>query len=159
MTTTISRAETAEEVAAAYDVRRRVFVDEQRVPPELERDGADETADHFLAREGSTPVGAGRLVRRGQVGVLGRLAVLPPARGRHLGVALVRAIERHARTCGLTSVELHAQTSARGFYEAMGYAAYGEEFVEAGIRHVSMRKQLSRARPCRAHRDTPGGVR
>ncbi|HLZ38318.1 MAG TPA: GNAT family N-acetyltransferase [Mycobacteriales bacterium] len=142
MTTTISRAESAEEVAAAYDVRRWVFVDEQRVPLDLERDEADETADHFLACDGATAVGAARLVRRGQVGVLGRLAVLPAARGRHLGVALVHAIERHVRACGLATIELHAQTPVRGFYEALGYAPYGAEFLEAGIPHVSMRKYL-----------------
>ena len=142
MTRAVHLVMTREDLATAYDVRRRVFVDEQRVPVDVERDDADETADHFLARIGGEPLGTGRLVVHGDTGVLGRLAVLPAGRGLHLGVALVGAIEDRARARGLAAVELHAQTHARGFYEALGYAAYGPEFLEAGIPHVSMRKPL-----------------
>jgi predicted GNAT family N-acyltransferase len=141
VTVTVGLA-TGADLAAAYDVRWRVFVVEQGVPPDIERDRADSTAAHFLARIDGVAVGTGRLVVRGDTGVLGRLAVLPCARGRSLGAALVRAIEEHARARGLAAIELHAQTQVRRFYAALGYAAYGDEFVEAGIPHVAMRKPL-----------------
>ncbi|WP_067831853.1 GNAT family N-acetyltransferase [Actinomadura kijaniata] len=128
---------------AAYDIRLRVFVAEQGVPEEIELDEHDATAAHFLAEAGGRPVGTARMLRRGGVGVLGRLAVLPEGRGSGLGAALVRAVEEHARREGLAAVELHAQTSARGFYERLGYAAFGEEDEEAGIPHVWMRRDLA----------------
>ena len=105
--TAIRLAGSPAEVAAAYAVRADVFVTEQGVPPELELDELDGSADHFVAYDGELPVGAGRLVvedpgfegadpELGEVGHLGRLAVRPQARGTGLGVALVQAIEARA---------------------------------------------------------------
>ncbi|MYS48389.1 GNAT family N-acetyltransferase, partial [Streptomyces sp. SID5998] len=76
------------------------------------------------------------------VGSLGRLAVVKEARGLGVGVALVRAVEEAARARGLTAVDLHAQTHALGFYERLGYTAYGPEFPDAGIPHRAMRRAL-----------------
>lgn len=132
-----------EELAEAYAVRIRVFVDEQGVPEDIEIDELDETADHFLARLDGRPVGAGRLIVQGGVGMLGRLAVLSETRGTGLGAALVRAIEERARDRGLSGIELHAQTQAIGFYEKLGYRAYGEIEMDAGIPHIWMRRDLT----------------
>jgi predicted GNAT family N-acyltransferase len=131
------------DVAAAFAVRHEVFVVGQQVPPELERDAADGSAVHVVAEAGGRVVGAGRLVVDGAVGVLGRLAVLPELRGSGFGVQLVRLIEQQAVARGCTTVELHAQVPVRGFYQRLGYLAYGDEYDEAGIPHISMRKQLS----------------
>ncbi|MTE14715.1 GNAT family N-acetyltransferase [Nocardia aurantiaca] len=133
---------TAQELAEAFAVRMQVFVDEQGVPAEMEIDEFDATADHFLARLDGQPAGAGRLIVRDGVGVLGRLAVLAQTRGVGLGVALVRAIEERVRQRGLDAVELHSQTRARGFYEKLGYRAYGEIGIDAGIPHIWMRRTL-----------------
>ena len=111
-------------------------------------------AEHFLALLDEVLAGAGRLVIIGSApdadlgqgtkatGILGRLAVGKDARGMGLGKLLVHAIEQRATECGLATVELHAQTHARGFYRQLGYAAYGDLFSEAGIEHISMRKEL-----------------
>ena len=139
-------------------MRRQVFVDEQSVPEELEFDELDLAADHFLALLDGVPTGAGRLVIDSApdagldlgtkaAGILGRLAVGKAARGMGLGTLLVHAIEQRAAECGLAAVELHAQTHARGFYQQLGYAAYGDLFSEAGIEHVSMRKELHCSQP------------
>lgn len=144
--TDIRLASTSNDVAVAYAVRRRVFVDEQGVPADLELDDLDPGADHFVAYLDRHAVGAGRLVvepagfegapdSRTPVGHLGRLAVLTTARGAGLGVALVHAIEDRARERGLASMALSAQTAAVGFYERLGYAAHGPEFDEAGLPH------------------------
>ncbi|OON77618.1 GNAT family N-acetyltransferase [Streptomyces tsukubensis] len=141
---------------ACFAVRREVFVVEQRVPRELEYDAHDEPgadAVQVLAlHEDGRPLGTGRLLygpsaedRTGgdpTVGALGRLAVLGAARGLGIGVALVRAIEDAARARGLAHVDLHAQTHALGFYERLGYEAYGQEFQDAGIPHRAMRRAL-----------------
>ncbi|WP_149181603.1 GNAT family N-acetyltransferase [Streptomyces sp. TRM49041] len=139
---------------SAFAVRREVFVVEQGVPEEIEYDAYDATAVHVLAVRTADAValGTGRLLygpdaagRTGGaegVGALGRLAVSKAARGLGIGVALVRAIEDAARARGLTAVDLHAQTQALGFYERLGYEAYGAEFPDAGIPHLAMRRTL-----------------
>ncbi|GAB3444732.1 GNAT family N-acetyltransferase [Streptomonospora sediminis] len=139
---TIDAAEAMEELAAVFTIRGAVFVAEQRVPIGEEQDARDSTAVHMLARIDGIPMGTGRLVAAGHQGVLGRLAVLPEARGTGTGAALVRAIEERAHKLGLTEMELHAQTHAVGFYERLGYTTRGEEFLDAGIPHLDMRKPL-----------------
>ncbi|MGW4235015.1 GNAT family N-acetyltransferase [Streptomyces sp. NPDC004980] len=147
------RALDESDLAACFQVRKDVFVGEQRVPEEIEYDAHDAGAVHVLAvaADGSA-LGTGRLLhgaaaadRTGgdlTVGSLGRLAVTREARGLGVGAALVRAIEAEARTLGLAAVDLHAQTHALGFYERLGYVAYGPEFPDAGMPHRAMRRAL-----------------
>ncbi|SED57883.1 GNAT family N-acetyltransferase [Streptomyces sp. TLI_105] len=142
-----------EDREACFAVRREVFVEEQGVPQELEYDTYDATAVHVLAvREDGLPLGTGRLLHGADalgktggdasVGSLGRLAVAKAARGLGVGAALVRAVEDVARERGLSAVDLHAQTHALGFYERLGYVAYGPEFPDAGMPHRAMRRVL-----------------
>jgi predicted GNAT family N-acyltransferase len=129
------------EVAA---LRTRVFVEEQGVPPEVERDAADATAVHAVSRDAAGRVVAtGRLLERDGRAVLGRMAVDAAARGHGHGAAVLAELHRQALARGLTEVELHAQVSARGFYERAGYTAVGGEYEEAGIVHVTMRLLLA----------------
>jgi len=150
---TVRLAVDERERQAAYAVRYDVFVTEQQVPADLELDDLDDGADHFVAYDGDRPVGAGRLVVEpagfegadpalGPVGHLGRLAVRPETRGTALGVALVRAIEERAAERGLRVIALSAQTQALGFYERLGYTAYGEVFDDAGLPHRWMSRPL-----------------
>ena len=130
--------------AAVFVIRGAVFVAEQDVPIAEEWDPRDIDADHLLALHDGVPVGTVRMVVEQEgTGLLGRLAVLPDARGTGTGVALVRAVEEHAREHGLSAVELHAQTHALGFYERLGYTAHGEEFLDAGIPHRHMVRELT----------------
>ncbi|WP_329624008.1 GNAT family N-acetyltransferase [Streptomyces sp. NBC_01255] len=149
----VREAAGADDREACFTVRREVFVEEQGVPQELEYDTYDTTAVHVLAvRADGLPLGTGRLLHGADalgktggdasVGSLGRLAVAKAARGLGVGAALVRGIEDAARERGLAAVDLHAQTHALGFYERLGYEAYGPEFPDAGIPHRAMRKVL-----------------
>jgi predicted GNAT family N-acyltransferase len=141
---TVATAADRDEVAA---LRTRVFVDEQGVPPEVERDAADATAVHAVARDATGRVVAtGRLLERDGRGVIGRMAVDASARGGGYGAAVLAELHRQAALRGLTEVELHAQVTARGFYERAGYAAVGGEYEEAGIVHVTMRRALGPGR-------------
>ncbi|MFF9363467.1 GNAT family N-acetyltransferase [Streptomyces griseoluteus] len=153
---TVRVAEDPADREACFAVRKEVFVGEQGVPQDIEYDSYDATALHVLAVGGDgTPLGTGRLLHGeaaagktgldASVGSLGRLAVTRRARGLGVGAALVRAIEDAARDLGLTAVDLHAQTRALGFYERLGYTAYGPEFQDAGIAHRAMRRPLGPA--------------
>ena len=129
------------EIAA---LRTRVFVEEQGVPAEIEQDDADETAVHALSRDGSGRVVAtGRLLLRdGAPATIGRMATDSSARGGGHGAAVLAELHRQAALRGHREVELHAQLSARGFYERAGYTPVGQEYTEAGIAHITMRRSL-----------------
>ena len=144
--TVVRRAESDDDVAGALYVRYVVFVEEQGVPVDLERDENDATADHVVAVSRGSYVGAGRLVVEepgyhgldvslGRVGHLGRLAVMPEARGSGVGSMLVRQIEACAGVRGLRVVYLGAQSYVTKFYEGLGYQVFGEAFDDAGIEH------------------------
>jgi predicted GNAT family N-acyltransferase len=136
MTVTISQVA---DPTACYVIRHDVFVEEQGVPLDLERDALDATAIHLLATDRGTPVGAARIVITGDTGKIGRVCVLKQARGTGLGSALIRETLGVLRTTpGITRAALGAQTDAMGFYEKLGFTAYGEVFDDAGIDHRMM---------------------
>jgi predicted GNAT family N-acyltransferase len=128
---------------ALQEVRHTVFVLEQGVPPEKERDALDAGAWHVLARDLSgRPIGCGRLTDDGSIG---RLAVLPDWRGRELGTALLRGLVEHAQALGWPQASLTALASATGFYARAGFRAVGDAFTEAGLPHQTMRLALTSA--------------
>lgn len=117
-------------------VRRVVFLEEQKVPPELEWDGADDGACHVLAvAEDGTPVGTARLKLDCRIG---RMAVVKSWRRRGVGSQMLSVLIGIARKEGCTTVRLHAQTQAVDFYRRHGFTAVGAEFEEAGITHRAM---------------------
>jgi predicted GNAT family N-acyltransferase len=122
-------------------IRRTVFIDEQGVPEALEWDADDAGAVHLLAVDAAgQAVGCARLLPDGHVG---RMAVLPPWRGRGVGRALLAAAVEAARMHGHTMLRLSAQTHAADFYARAGFVAIGAEYEEAGIPHIAMQKRLS----------------
>jgi predicted GNAT family N-acyltransferase len=125
---------------AAQSVRHAVFVEEQCIPAELERDAADAGCIHVVAFDADgQPVGTGRLLPQPDgVLKLGRLAVLQAWRGRGVGQALLQALLAAARAQGAREVMLHAQQSAASFYLPEGFEVRGEAFIEAGIPHIEM---------------------
>lgn len=119
-------------------IRTRVFVEEQRVPEELEWDYEDEHGYHVMALTADgTPIGTGRLLRDGHIG---RMAVLKEWRGKGVGSALLKFLLVIAYKMGFDEVKLHAQTHAVAFYARHGFMVEGGEFMEAGIPHVVMRR-------------------
>jgi predicted GNAT family N-acyltransferase len=120
-------------------VRRAVFIVEQSIPEEMEWDADDAVCRHALAEASGTPVGCGRLLADGHIG---RLAVLSAWRGRGVGSALLQRLVDLARSLGHSRVILNAQTQAMPFYASHGFAAVGDEFMEAGIPHQAMARSL-----------------
>ena len=121
-------------------VRNSVFVDEQGVPPELECDGRDADAMHFLAMDkADNPLGTARLLADGQIG---RIAVLPAFRRRGIGRRLLGLAVESACARGDRRVWLHAQIDAQELYLQAGFRIVGERFMEAGIPHIAMERDL-----------------
>jgi len=129
------------EFARCFAIRCEVFVQEQNVPAEEERDEYDETALHYLATENGAALGTARVLVKNANGSvkITRVAVVKSARGRGVGAALMRHIEH---TVPASEYLLDAQSQALPFYVGLGYAAFGEAFMEVGIPHFHMRKRV-----------------
>ena len=125
----------------ATAIRFEVFVDEQKVPAEIELDDMDAVCLHAVAYdEAGKAIGTGRLLPDGHIG---RMAVRQPGRGTGVGGAILTLLMDKARARGDAAVVLNAQTVAAPFYARHGFVQQGEQFEEAGIAHVEMRLQFA----------------
>ncbi|GMA49825.1 GNAT family N-acetyltransferase [Alicyclobacillus contaminans] len=132
----------------AFEVRRRVFVEEQNVPETLELDEFDHHPEtvHWIAWDADgAAVGTARMrpYSASATGKVERVAVLASHRGVGIGKLLMMAVEAEARSRGYRELRLNAQCHAQRFYEQMGYISEGFPFEEAGIPHIAMQKPLS----------------
>jgi len=137
---TVRLTQWAHDAPALQHVRRTVFIDEQRVPENLEWDALDPLCMHALAEDSRhAPIGCGRLLPDGHIG---RMAVLAAWRGRGVGGALLGVLIGEARARGDARIVLNAQTQAMPFYARHGFVALGDPFEEAGIPHQAMELAL-----------------
>jgi predicted GNAT family N-acyltransferase len=139
----VRTARTESELAAALALRERIFCGEQGVSFEADQDGRDPEATHIVAVDDGVVIGTCRLLFRGGVARLGRLAVERDRRGDGVGAEILREADRVAAEAGAESIALHAQTYAQALYERAGFEPYGPTFVEEGIEHVAMEKHLA----------------
>ena len=125
-------------------IRQQVFVQEQKIPAEMEWDAGDAVCLHAVAyNRFGVPLATGRLLEHVPgVAKIGRMAVLAPMRGSRVGRAVLDALMLAARQRGDREALLHAQTSAAAFYSRAGFVTRGEMFEEAGIPHVEMVRAL-----------------
>lgn len=135
-------AKTKQQIEDAFKVRRTVFIEEQNVSEERELDEHDEEAIHFIAYVQNIPVAAARLRLVGDYGKLERICVLKEFRSRSYGREIISEMEAVIRDHKLKKAKLNSQTYAVEFYEKLGYQVVSEEFVDAGIPHVTMEKEL-----------------
>ena len=125
-----------EDQQALLNIRRKVFIEEQGVPEELEWDEEDHTAKHFLYFKSEKPIACGRILKNGHIG---RMAVLKAYRKQNIGSSLLQYIIQDAKKNKVSHLSLHAQLSALDFYQKHGFQAYDDIFMEAGIEHQSMK--------------------
>jgi predicted GNAT family N-acyltransferase len=124
---------------AAFSLRREVFVWEQKVPEEDELDDYDLTATHFVAIQEGEVVGTMRLIVLDEHVKIGRVAVRQSFRGRGIAKALLRTAMSYASEMGHDRFYLGAQSDKLGFYESLGFVAFGPEFEDGGMPHRAMR--------------------
>lgn len=133
------------DLQSVFHIREIVFVREQQVAPEEEYDEFEDKSTHFLASVNNEPAGTARW-RRTKNGIkLERFAVLPEKRRFGVGQALVKAvledIEKELKGTQCT-LYLHAQLPAIPLYAKFGFVQEGNLFMECGIAHYSMKKNI-----------------
>jgi len=132
----ISIVSWSEKQSELTSIRRAVFIAEQNVPESIELDSKDADCCHVLASDkDGRPIGTVRIDKDGKIG---RMAVLREYRSRGVGRQMLQVIMDLGRSKGITDFHLSAQIGAVEFYRKMGFEPSGEEFEEAGIRHVNM---------------------
>ncbi|MET3924147.1 GNAT family N-acetyltransferase [Devosia sp. 2618] len=124
---------------AAFNLRREVFVWEQKVPEEEEHDSDDLTATHLVAIAEGEVVGTLRMLDKPEHIKIGRVAVRQAYRGNGIAKQMMIAAMDHARAKGRDRFYLTAQSDKLGFYERLGYVAFGPEFQDGGMPHYAMR--------------------
>lgn len=140
---TARKVVTEKERKDAFSVRQKVFVEEQDVPVHVELDEYDQSATHFVAYDNDIPIGAGR-IREPEPGIakVERVCILPHYRGKHLGNLMMEEMELYSKQAGLKTVRLNSQSYAVNFYEKLNYQITSPEFMDAGIPHRAMQKNL-----------------
>ncbi|WP_110929122.1 GNAT family N-acetyltransferase [Bacillus massiliglaciei] len=139
----VTIAATPEERTQAYSIRKKVFVEEQRVPLEEEIDQYEDEATHFLLLDDQgSPSGAGRFRILDGIGKVERICVLADKREKGAGAAIMGKIEEFAKQHPVSQLKLNAQVTAIPFYEKLGYHIVSKEFMDAGIPHKTMVKNL-----------------
>lgn len=132
-----------QELSDAFEVRKTVFIHEQNVPEEEEIDQFESDSVHFvLYDDNRKAAGAGRFRVLDGIGKVERICVLKENRKTGAGVAVMNKIEEYAKSQGISTLKLNAQTHAIPFYSRLGYETVSEEFMDAGIPHKTMKKSI-----------------
>lgn len=141
----IKRITTEDDLHEALNIRKTVFIEEQHVSEFDEFDTLQEQCQHVLVYHENQPVGTGRVRIVDHTAKLERICILKPYRKYGLGKVIVSGLEEIIKEKGLTACKiLHGQTQATGFYQKLGYQISSQEFMEDGIPHVLMTKDISR---------------
>lgn len=122
-------------------VRRTVFQVEQGVAAELDFDGADDRSHHLVAYLDQQPIGTARIrLITDQLAKIERVAVLAAYRGQGIGQKMMLAVVDDLDQQNVSESKVHAQIRAISLYSRLGFKSQGDEFYEAGIPHIEMRR-------------------
>jgi predicted GNAT family N-acyltransferase len=141
----IKVANSPQELEAIQEIRKVVFQEEQGVDPNLDFDGKDETSVLLIASLNEEFIGTVRVRKLDEkTAKIERLAVLKIARGYGVGKQLMSEALLIIKNKNIPEVVIHAQEYIKGLHSSLGFEPEGDVFEEAGIRHVKMRKIVSR---------------
>ncbi|NHC04867.1 GNAT family N-acetyltransferase [Acinetobacter sp. 187] len=123
----------------AMQIRRDVFILEQHIPEDEEWDTLDASALHFVVyaevHHQVQAIATARLLPKNSIG---RVAVLKAYRGQGIGRILMLKIIEQAKFEQRVSLKLSSQVHAIPFYESLGFAVQGDEYLDCGIPHINM---------------------
>lgn len=131
------------ELKEAFEVRKKVFVEEQGISEHLELDGHDSEALHTVVKDGKRVIGTARvLFLTNNQAKLERMAILKPFRRQGVGRGIISFLNEELRNRQIVQIVLHAQYPVVAFYKSCGFVESGSPFFEAGIKHIKMQRRL-----------------
>ena len=133
----IKKVENDKELEQVFNIRKKVFIEEQQVPKEIEMDEFDDSSEHFIAYLNREPVGCGR-IRQNSFAKLERIAITKEYRNKGFGTNLTNYLIDYCKEKNSREIMIHSQLYAEGFYKRFGFKTVGPIFFEAGIKHVKM---------------------
>jgi len=123
-------------------LRHEIFVIEQGVPLELELEDCETDFLHLCKYQNNQLIAYARVSFKANQGHIGRVVVKKSLRKEGHGRDIMNYAENLVRLCQYKTIVLGAQLQAQNFYSKIGYIPFGDEYMDAGIRHINMKKQL-----------------
>lgn len=135
----VNKVATKLEYEQILNIRKEVFIKEQKVPASLEIDEYENDAEYFYAKVDNKIISTGRIRKVDNQVKFERIATLKKYRGKGVGKSLMVFMQDYAiqKYSGLSLI-MYAQESAVSFYKKIGWVVDGEMFVEANINHQKM---------------------
>ncbi len=131
------------QILTNFKIRFAVFNKEQNVPIERDMDLKEFDGDMFLyADDNQEYVACARMIYEDGRAHIGRVATLKEYRGLGYASKMIISMEKVAQTLGYHEVYMEAQLDKKDFYERLGYVAYGDIFMDAGMEHIYMKKKI-----------------
>ena len=124
-------------------IRKKVFVEEQRISITKERDGMDSAAHHFVAYCNGKPIACARMIVAEDEAKIGRIAVLPAYRNKGVASRICQGCIAFSQEQGIAMLYLYAQTYTAKLYKNLGFIHIGEIFYVENIPHIRMEKTIS----------------
>ncbi|MDE7264575.1 MAG: GNAT family N-acetyltransferase [Anaeroplasmataceae bacterium] len=121
------------------DIRRMVFIEEQGVPIELELEAEEKNYIHCCLYIEDKLIAYARVSKQTPI-TIGRVCVKKEFRHLGYGNKIMRYAENQISISN-TDIFIHAQLQAKKFYESLGYIPFGNQFMEAKIEHIVMKKR------------------
>ncbi|MGB5665275.1 MAG: GNAT family N-acetyltransferase [Maribacter sp.] len=136
---------TNDELYGILQLRAEVFVVEQDCVYQ-DMDGKDQKALHVIGIKNNEIVAYTRIFKSGEYfkeASIGRVVVKQVERKYGYGYEIMNAsIKTIKEQLNETKIYLSAQTYLKKFYNSLGFKEVGEGYLEDGIPHIGMLKEL-----------------
>lgn len=126
------------ELENIFKIREIVFIKEQKVAENIEKDKFDRTAKHFILLYKNKPVGCARIRFVDRKAKLERIAVLKSSRGKGFGKMIVNYMVNYCKNKNVKEIVMNSQYYLKDYYKKFGFKPRGKTFMEAGIKHIEM---------------------
>jgi predicted GNAT family N-acyltransferase len=134
----IKKVHSQSDINKCFEIRRKVFIEEQKVPESEEFDDYETICNHYLVFNGKEVIGTARTRKTSSGYKMERIAILKEQRKKGFGAKLVKNLLTRIKKNASSKIYLSAQVQAIGFYEKLGFLRKGETYLDANIEHIEM---------------------
>ena len=128
----------SDELNLAYQIRENVFIKEQGVSRNMERDKFDKVAKHIIVFFKNNPIGCARIRFVNGKAKLERIALLRNYRGKGIGKKVIDYLIVYCKNKKIKKIYMNSQYYLKNYYAKFGFEPIGKPFMEAGIKHIKM---------------------